>query len=71
MKKGNLKDSFRHAIDGIVATTKKERNMRIHWIILLVVLLAGIILKISKSEWIDVYKRQSLSCTLKGCPSKG
>lgn len=51
MKKGNIKDSFRHAADGIIATTKNERNMRIHWLILLAVLLAGVILKLSKMEW--------------------
>jgi diacylglycerol kinase len=61
MKKGDhkfsLKErfiSFRNAFRGLGLVLKYEHNFRIHLIILAVVVLAGILLKISSTEWIAV-----------------
>ena len=45
-------NSFKYAFQGIITSFKTERNMKMHILIMLLVILAGIILKISKSEWI-------------------
>ena len=50
MKK--IKNSFKYAIEGIWTSFKTERNMKIHIFIMILVIIAGIILKINKSEWI-------------------
>lgn len=50
MKK--IRDSFKYAIEGIWTSFKTERNMKIHIFIMILVIIAGIILKINKSEWI-------------------
>lgn len=50
MKK--IKNSFKYAIEGICTSFKTERNMKIHIFIMILVIIAGIILKINKSEWI-------------------
>ena len=44
--------SFKYAFEGILTGLKKEQNMKIHFIIMILVIIAGIILKISKIEWI-------------------
>lgn len=43
---------FKYAFNGIFETLKKERNIKIHFCIMLLVIILGIILHISKSEWI-------------------
>lgn len=43
--------SFKYAFVGINATIKSERNMKIHLIVMLLVIIAGIILKINALEW--------------------
>ena len=50
-KKNPLYKSFRYAFQGILSGFKKERNMKIHCAAMLLVIVAGIILKISVSEW--------------------
>ena len=40
--------SFKYAFEGILTGLKKEQNMKIHFIIMILVIIAGIILKISK-----------------------
>lgn len=50
MKK--LINSFKYAIQGIFTSFKTEKNMKIHILIMLLVIIAGILLKISKLEWI-------------------
>lgn len=55
MKKENKKkliNSFKYAFEGIVTGIKAERNMKIHIAIMILVIIFGIILKISKIEWI-------------------
>jgi len=43
---------FKYALQGIISAFKSERNMKIHVLIMLLVIIAGIILKISTIEWI-------------------
>lgn len=50
MKK--IRNSFKYAIEGIWTSFKTERNMKIHIFIMILVIIAGIILKIDKLEWI-------------------
>ena len=50
-KKNPLYKSFRYAFEGIIAGIKKERNMKIHCTAMVLVIAAGIILKLSVTEW--------------------
>ena len=43
---------FKYAFDGIVYTIKSERNMRIHILIMILVIIFGLIFDISKTEWL-------------------
>ena len=52
VKTKKLINSFKYAIQGLILSFKKERNMKIHFFIMLVVIILGFILKISKVEWI-------------------
>lgn len=45
-------NSFKYAIQGIISSIKVERNIKIHFIIALLVILGGIILQISNIEWL-------------------
>lgn len=51
MKNKKIMNSFKYALEGITNSFKSERNMRIHVVIMILVILAGIILKINKIEW--------------------
>ena len=48
----NFLRSFKYALEGIVTGIKEEQNMKIHISIMILVIIFGIILKISKIEWI-------------------
>ena len=50
MKK--LLKSFKYAFEGIFTGIKEEQNMKIHITIMILVIIFGIVLKISKIEWI-------------------
>ena len=52
MKKDKLIDSFKHAGEGIMKAFQTERNMKIHFFIMLCVIGLGFLLKISEMEWI-------------------
>ena len=52
MKNKRLIDSFKHAKDGIKTGVKQERNMKIQFTIMILVIILGFILKISATEWI-------------------
>ena len=57
IKKFNINErlnSFRNAFSGIIGLLRYEHNARIHLFILIVVLLAGILLRISSSDWIAI-----------------
>lgn len=51
-RKGPLIKSFGYAFEGLFAVIKKERNMKIHCTAAILVVLFGLFLKISKTEWI-------------------
>ena len=44
--------SVKHAIEGIINTIKQERNMRIHIVMMILVIIFGLIFKISIYHWI-------------------
>ena len=50
-KKDPLYKSFGYAFEGIGTCIKKERNMKIHCAAAVLVVIAGVILKISSLEW--------------------
>lgn len=50
--KKRLINSFKYAFEGIISALKTEKNMKIHVLIMMLVIIFGIILKISKIEWI-------------------
>ena len=51
MKKTSLLNSFKYAFEGIWSAIKKERNLKIHIVIMFLVIVFGIIFNISKIEW--------------------
>ena len=52
MEVKKLINSFKYAFEGIAASFKSEINMKIHVIIMIIVIIWGIIFKISAIEWI-------------------
>lgn len=50
-KKDPIRKSFGYAFEGIAVCVKKERNMKIHCVMAALVVIAGIILEISATEW--------------------
>lgn len=50
-KKDPLYRSFGYAFQGIFTCVRKERNMKIHCVAAVLVVIAGVILKISAIEW--------------------
>lgn len=52
IKMKKLIKSFKYAFEGISTGIKEEQNMKIHIAIIILVIIFGIILKISKIEWI-------------------
>ena len=50
-RKQPLYKSFGYAFEGIFAVIKKERNMKIHCCVMILVLIAGIILQIPLWKW--------------------
>jgi diacylglycerol kinase len=57
IKPFRLKDrqkSFRYAFSGIRVLLKEEHNARIHLVILILIIIAGIVLKIPASGWLAI-----------------
>lgn len=52
VKNKKIINSFKYALRGLLFAFKTERNMKIHILIMLMVIIAGAILKISLWEWI-------------------
>lgn len=50
-KKPPITKSFGYAFEGIFTCIRKERNMKIHCVMAVLVMIAGIILKLSPVEW--------------------
>lgn len=44
--------SFKYAGTGIISALKKEKNMKIHFLAMIVVIILGFVLKISEAEWL-------------------
>ncbi len=51
-KTKKLINSFKYAFQGIITSFKTERNMKIHVFIMILVIIAGIVLKVSSLDWI-------------------
>lgn len=47
-------NSFKYAFEGIVSSFKQERNMKIHFLAVILVVIFGLIYKISAQEWITL-----------------
>ena len=52
MKNIKIIDSFKYAFMGIYSAFKSERNMKIHVMMLLLVIVMGVLLNINMYEWI-------------------
>lgn len=52
MKNKNLLISFKHAFVGIFSAFKTEKNLKIHSLATILVILLGIYFKITKLEWL-------------------
>ena len=52
--KNNLLKSFRAAFRGIILVIKNERNIRIHFSIAILVIVAGVLFEISSIKWMVV-----------------
>lgn len=52
MKSKNILYSFKYALEGLEKAIKTERNIKIHICAMILVIILGVILKISKIEWI-------------------
>lgn len=50
-RKNPLYQSFRYAFEGIFAGIKKERNMKIHCTAMVLVIIVGLVVKLSTVEW--------------------
>lgn len=55
MKNKKLINSFKYAFKGIGSSLKSERNMKIHFAMMVLVIMAGILLNISMWEWITCF----------------
>lgn len=53
-RKHPLVSSFKFGFEGIATAAARERNMKIHLSISVIVILAGIVFSISKYEWIAI-----------------
>jgi diacylglycerol kinase (ATP) len=51
----NLKESFAHAIDGIIFSIIQERNLKIHFLIGFLVIILSIFLPIDKNDFIWLF----------------
>lgn len=52
VKSKRILNSFKYAICGFIISFKEERNMRLHILAMLLVIISGIYFKISNIEWI-------------------
>ena len=51
-KRKKLRNSFKYAFEGIEEAWKTEQNLKIHFIIMFLVIIAGFVFKITTMEWI-------------------
>ena len=50
-KRKKLRNSFKYAFEGIKEAWKTEQNLKIHFVIMILVIIAGFIFKITVAEW--------------------
>lgn len=55
MKNKKLINSFKYAFKGIGSAVKSERNMKIHFTMMMLVIIAGIFFNIAIWEWITCF----------------
>ena len=55
MKNKKLINSFKYAFKGLGSAVKSERNMKIHFTMMMLVIIAGIFLNIAIWEWITCF----------------
>ena len=51
-KRKRLRNSFKYAFEGIGEAWKTEQNLKIHFIIMFLVIIAGFVFKITITEWL-------------------
>ncbi len=51
-KTKKLINSFKYAFTGIATSFKTEQNMKIHILVMILVIIAGIVLKVSLLDWV-------------------
>lgn len=44
-------NSFKYAFEGIIMTIRSETNMKIHLFVMILVIVAGVVLKLSAVQW--------------------
>ena len=44
-------NSFKYAIEGIISSFRTERNMKIHVLAMIIVIILGFVFKLDKMEW--------------------
>ena len=54
MKSSGIVESFDCAIEGVIYVLKTQKNMRIHFVLATIILLLGLILDISRLEWVII-----------------
>ena len=52
--------AFRHALDGVAHTFRTQRNMRVHYLLMILVLFAGLIVRLPRLEMIGLMFAASL-----------
>lgn len=50
-KEKKLKNSFHYAIEGLASAFETEQNLKIHFLVMFLVIIAGFIFKITIGEW--------------------
>lgn len=64
MRKNTFLKAFQYAWRGIVYCFKNERNIKIHFLVALIVLLSAVYLRISAVEWCILFLTIALVITL-------
>lgn len=55
MKSRNILDSFNYAFEGIIHAFKTQRNMKLHFMAMIAVLLAALVFKLSKTDMLIIF----------------
>lgn len=51
-KRKKLRNSFKYAFEGIYEAWKTEQNLKIHFIVMIFVIIAGFLFNITATEWL-------------------